>query len=308
MSPSQNLSPTSINEFLEDHRRSSSRDRRLIENGSSFVPPLPTPRHSHSRAAVAAPGRQYNPAPARNRRTSTVTVGSSSTGMSSVFDAPSWHQSEHNSLYSASNYTDEITLPPMTGPLRPPPNGAYMLPCEFIKYESCDLYFHPEDIDQWMDHIIVDHLDSRLPNKSACWYCDDYDFDALRDGVDKLTHFRNRLDHIHGHIRDDAYGVNQIRPDFAFIAHIESLGLIAQPMFEEVQSYREGPDSGVTGIYAHDWVPPERQQQQYGQSQAVVINEKPRGRKSNKHSDDHKRKHREHGTKHHKDGASQRKP
>lgn len=171
-----------------------------------------------------------------------------------------------------------------------------MLPCEFVGYSSCDQYFYPEAADQWVEHIIVDHLSNRLPSKSACWFCDDHDFDASRDG-DRMTHFRNRLNHIRIHIRDDGFGLENIRPDYAFIAHLEKIGLITRPVLETAQSWQEGPVSGVTGIYAHDWEPPERQQQ-YGQSQAVVINEKPRGRKSNKHSDGQKRRHREHGSKH----------
>ncbi|KAF2995771.1 hypothetical protein E8E14_000554 [Neopestalotiopsis sp. 37M] len=299
MSNPHHLSPNSINEFLEDHHRSSSRDRRLFENGASFDQALPTPRHSHTRAAaIVVPGRPYNPAPARNRRTSTATVASSSTGMSSMSDASSWPDSYYNSSYSASVYT-ELTIPSTTGTVQPPRRGAYRLPCEFVGYASCDQYFYPEEADQWIEHIIVDHLRNHLPSKSACWYCDDHDFDASRDG-DRMTHFRNRLDHIRTHIRDEGLGVDDIRPDYAFIAHIEKLGLIAQPVFQEAQSWQEGPVSGVTGIYAHDWEPPERQQQ-YGQSQAVVINEKSRGRKSNKHSDGHRRKDRTHG-------ASQWKP
>lgn len=148
--------------------------------------------------------------------------------------------------------------------------GAYILPCEFVSYGSCNENFYPTEFDRWILHIVVDHLRNRLPNKCCCWFCDTYDFDARRDHLDKESNFRNRLDHIRCHIRDDGLGIDQIRPDYDFIAHIWKCGLISRAVYETAQRWREGVSSSVEGIVPHDYIP-EEQIQRHERSQMIIV-------------------------------------
>lgn len=159
-------------------------------------------------------------------------------------------------------------------------NGAHILPCEFVSYGSCDEQFHLTDFDQWMKHIVFDHLGNSLPNKCCCWYCDNCDFDARRDHLDKESNFRNRLDHIRCHIRDDGFGIDEIRPDYDFIAHLWKLGLISRGTYEATQRWREGVSSSVEGIVPHDYIP-EEQIQRHERSQMIIVTD-PR-QKSRRH-------------------------
>ncbi|KAF7536998.1 hypothetical protein G7054_g4130 [Neopestalotiopsis clavispora] len=80
------------------------------------------------------------------------------------------------------------------------------LQCEFGGYQSYDYTYHPEDTEQWVDHIIFDHLRYQLPNKCSCWCCVDCVFDDQRNILDAMTSFRNRHDHICSQIGSDGVG------------------------------------------------------------------------------------------------------
>lgn len=163
-----------------------------------------------------------------------------------------------------------------------PGDGGYILPCEFVGYGACNEQFDPLDTEQWIEHIIVDHLQNQLPNKSNCWFCDNYDFDARRDRIDKMTSFRNRLEHVRSHILDEGCGADGIRPDFDLVAHLWKLRLISQRVYDAAQRYREGPRSRVTGIYRYDFIP-EEQIQREEQNQRVVVSEPKHRERSHKH-------------------------
>lgn len=271
----QLLSPDSaldgINEFLEDHHhRASSRERRPLVMGSSFNPPPQPSRQSRSRAPVVF-ARHQNPVSKPHRRASTVTATSSSTDQSSGFDSSRYTESD----YSASTA-------PSLGP-DPQGEGSGFLPCEFVGFAVCNFQYNLADTEQWINHIIDDHLGYRLPQKCACWYCDDYVFDINENGLDEITNFRQRLYHIREHITYNGYGISNIRPDYNFVAHLWSLGMINQSTYDAALSHREGPRSNVTGIYRYDFVPPERQYQQDRNASVVVSQntreEKKKGRR-----------------------------
>ncbi|KAI0178421.1 hypothetical protein BJ166DRAFT_50598 [Pestalotiopsis sp. NC0098] len=220
--------------------------------------------------------------------------------------------------YPSSSYTEYADSMPTSAPsLRStvlPGNSEYVLPCEFIGYDSCDQYFYPVDADQWMNHIIVDHLQEKLPNKSNCWFCDNKDFDARRDRTDKASSFRNRLDHIRIHIQDERLGIRNMRPDYDFVAHLWKRGLIRRRVYEAAQRWREGPVSHVEGIVPHDFIP-EEQIQREEQSQKVVVSdprERGKSHKSHRHRSSredtgHHHKSREDTGHHHKSREHSRK-
>ncbi|ETS77448.1 hypothetical protein PFICI_11322 [Pestalotiopsis fici W106-1] len=273
-SNSATIDDVGINQFLKAHHqhRASSRDRHLVPNGSSFSPPPPT-QHTRSRAPVVTMTGQYKAAQAHPRRASTAT--SSSTGQSSAYDDSSLYSA---SLSPTSDYS--VSTAPSLGP-DPLGEGDNILPCEFIGYDGCDNRYQLDDTDQWINHIMIDHLGYRLPSRCACWYCDDHVFDVVENHLDVTTNFCERLRHIRNHILYDGYGIAQIRPDYAFLAHLKRLGLVNQTVFDEARSWREGPGARVSDIYDHDWMPPGRQQQyeqQYEQRQDVVIASSREGR------------------------------
>ncbi|KAF3014708.1 hypothetical protein E8E14_006776 [Neopestalotiopsis sp. 37M] len=268
--------PNSIpQDFLENHHRPSS-DRQALVDGTSFSHPPPISRHSRHRAPVVMLARQRNPARTSHRRASTTTATSSSTDQSSVF---------------SSQYVDSEFSASTAPSLGSDPNGMgfAFLPCEFVGYTYCDERYDLVDTEKWMNHIINDHLRYQLPTKCACWFCDDWVFDTEVNRLDDLTNFRQRLYHIRDHIAYSGYGIPDIRPDYNFLSHLWSLGMITQKTYDETLRHREGPPPNVTGIYRYDFVPPERQHDPNRDTSLVVSEssreERRRGRRDGRKHD-----------------------
>lgn len=286
--PDPNAAVDEITGFLREYSISSP-SRQVLVFGASYGSSPPATDHSRARVPLLA-----HPPLTPTTRHRTYTATSASTSPSMTFDVGSYPSSS----YTAQSYADSMpTTAPSLGSTVLPGNSEYILPCEFVGYESCDQYFYPIDADQWMNHIIVDHLQERLPNKSNCWFCDNQDFDARRDHTDKASSFRNRLDHIRIHIRDERLGIRNMRPDYDFVAHLWKHGLIRRRVYEAAQRWREGP-SHVEGIVPHDFIP-EEQIQREKLSQRVVVSE-PRERERSHRSHRHHHKSREDTGHHHK--------
>lgn len=185
------------------------------------------------------------------------TSGSRSTDHSSIFDTMPNSGSDRSIVFTAPSTRNRIPqdLADFMARNMSRPN-VDRLPCEFAKYSRCRRTFPLTDLDQWMDHIIVDHLDHKLPNKCVCWFCDDISFDAEAQKTDRLNNFFLRLEHIRDHFRDDHYTVDEIRPDFAFISHLHHHQLISDRMFHRTESWGESPAPTNPDLYSHDFIPP----------------------------------------------------
>jgi hypothetical protein len=198
---------------------------------------------------------------------STTTSTASSTTTDEIFD--------ETSLADCDSTTGVTTAPPrrerlpqftardqMLNP------GMNMLPCEFVGYSNCDRKFHLHDTEQWIDHIMAFHLRYELPNDCFCWYCDDFIFDSVKNNVDRVTNFRNRLDHVREHFVHDVVTIDRIRPDFAFIKHLGDRGMISKDVYDGAQEWNEGPVSKAP-IYKYDYVPEEHRKREERKKQVL---------------------------------------
>ncbi|KAF3018164.1 hypothetical protein E8E14_010497 [Neopestalotiopsis sp. 37M] len=176
--------------------------------------------------------------------------------MSDASDPSDW-ESESNSTPGMSfGSVSTSTSAPSIGP----PEDltlATELPCEFIGYARCDQVFQVDDVNAWAQHVMTDHLREQIPSVCCCWFCDDFIFDSEKSGVGRHTNFLWRMDHIRRHFVDDGVTISQIRPDFHFLDHLKSHGLIRESVFKTACTHREGPISDVDGIYAYNFEPPE---------------------------------------------------
>jgi len=113
------------------------------------------------------------------------------------------------------------------------------MPCEFALYTGCPKVFCPfTRWEQWIHHEIEVHLDYKLPATCLCWFCDDFKFDAaIQTDGDRWLNFGNRMQHIAEHFREGERG--HIRPDFYFIEHLWSNGMITQEVFDREKNIRE---------------------------------------------------------------------
>lgn len=292
--PDPNPSVDDISDFLEGISISAP-NREPLMYGASYGYSPPATDYSSPRFPLGAQPAHPPPTPTPRYRTYTAT--SASTSPSMTFDVGSCSSSN----FSGRSYPDSNpTTAPSIGTVMPG-NGDYILPCEFIGYGSCNEQFYPVEVDRWMDHIMVDHLQNDLPSKSNCWFCDSISFDARRNHTDKATSFRNRLEHICTHIRDDGRGVDDIRADFHLLEHLWKRRLISRNVYEVARGWREGP-SHVEGIVPHDFIPLEQIQREE-LSQRVVVSE-PRERERSHRSHRHHHKSREDTGHHHKSRKS----
>ncbi|KAI3327904.1 hypothetical protein HD806DRAFT_341594 [Xylariaceae sp. AK1471] len=119
--------------------------------------------------------------------------------------------------------------------------AARSLPCEFVGYGFCDRTFHLDDVESWIEHIISEHLDNRLPRKAICWFCDDFDFDSKSVGDDRRANYDNRMWHIRDHFMSETGNVNSIRPDHHFNNHLQESQLITTQAYHSARRYDEVP-------------------------------------------------------------------
>lgn len=197
--------------------------------------------------------RGPSPQPQRQRQRHASSWASSATRRSRVFD-----DSDSPSAYSA------LTVPSRHGPVAPhrqrplvpdaqaawPERAATpwrpaldtaspRLPCEFRVWSSCAARFALDQVEAWIDHAAVQHLDGLYPATSICWFCDEVSFTApSRRRVDRSLAYRERMHHIAGHFRDGMTAAG-MRPDFYFLDHVYDCGLIDEAAFERARQESE---------------------------------------------------------------------
>ncbi|KAI1766566.1 hypothetical protein GGR53DRAFT_201074 [Hypoxylon sp. FL1150] len=159
-----------------------------------------------------------------------------------------------------------------------PPAGIIVLPCEFVGLGSCDETFNYDRTEEWIEHIITQHLREKLPSKAICWYCDDFIFDAKATAQgDRRMNFEYRMRHIRGHIAEGKTA-NDMRPDLHMLDHLYKHHFISQRRYNEVRAWCELPcgSSGTSHIHPPDFIPPERRTQHYHESKIVIKPERRR--------------------------------
>ncbi|KAI1505185.1 hypothetical protein F5X99DRAFT_307101 [Biscogniauxia marginata] len=138
--------------------------------------------------------------------------------------------------------------------IAPPPRATHHLVCEFIGYDSCEKAFELDKKNAWIEHVVT-HLRGHFPKRCVCWFCDDYEFFADSTRLEDLKlNFKNRMHHIAEHFAKGAI-VDEIRPDYFFLDHLDSFGLITKTNYQMVRNWQEGPF--VRGIYPPSYVPPQ---------------------------------------------------
>ncbi|KAI3394292.1 hypothetical protein diail_2939 [Diaporthe ilicicola] len=116
-----------------------------------------------------------------------------------------------------------------------PPNERYQLPCEFRNLTNCTRVFHGDEVNDWIDHHIEDHLRRKLPSRLRCWFCSDYSFDAKeRFHGDARSAFLARMHHIRGHIVDEGYRAEQMHQDGHLVRHLLDRGLIDGSTYDSI--------------------------------------------------------------------------
>ncbi|CAJ2514243.1 Uu.00g023620.m01.CDS01 [Anthostomella pinea] len=170
--------------------------------------------------------------------------------------------SEHDDDQRATNMADHTTpytsKPDIYHPVPVQTEAYHRLPCEFVGLASCDYSFDYDDTAVWIEHTIQVHLSDELPNKVLCWFCDEYSFDASHPDIEgnRRTNFYQRIRHIRDHFLNEGKTVEQIRPDFHMLEHLNRHGLITKAAYTKARRYCEVPR--VSGIYAPGYVPEER--------------------------------------------------
>ncbi|KAH8160320.1 hypothetical protein CIB48_g7928 [Xylaria polymorpha] len=104
--------------------------------------------------------------------------------------------------------------------------AEFNLPCEFVGYSGCDLTFAIDDVDNWIEHTISDHLKENLPKRVVCWFCGDWIFD-YKNTKDRRKNFENRMWHIRDHFLD-GMTAQDMRPDHHLDMHLQDFGLIPE--------------------------------------------------------------------------------
>ncbi|PHH82961.1 hypothetical protein CDD82_4179 [Ophiocordyceps australis] len=199
----------------------------------------PTPAHDSEaqyNAYYAASLMISEPSSQRRFRSEPFEASSDSsdaTPQSSLFDL---NDCETNTTISASTsdppqYVLE-TVPAVPQPLPVADPNPPCLPCDFVALSSCRQRFRLSEVDDWINHI-NGHLESHLPCKAICWFCDDPEFVASSKGPPehRIDVFRSRMQHIAQHFRDGKTAA-QVRPDYHFLDHVRACGLISHEAFE----------------------------------------------------------------------------
>lgn len=114
------------------------------------------------------------------------------------------------------------------------------LPCEFAVYSGCDASFSLGATDAWIEHIVDVHLERQLPLETICWFCDIYFTANTESESDRAIAYRERMQHIAGHFANGMTSEDR-RPDFLFINHIHTCGLISHEQFIQAKATSELP-------------------------------------------------------------------
>lgn len=190
------------------------------------------------------------------RRNARQTTRAASCG-SSVFDSTSLPSSVASTAYTAPSLRPPLpTYVTASRVAACSDSKVHTLPCEFVGYHDCGHSFALDETDQWIEHCIV-HLQDHLPMICMCWYCDDILFDARQLRQDKQSNFRDRMEHIRDHIRDEHYTAHDMRPDFYFLEHLRKYGLITEAVHYLAREWNDSPVPFIGGLHNHNFKPPE---------------------------------------------------
>ncbi|KAI1281809.1 hypothetical protein F5Y07DRAFT_270692 [Xylaria sp. FL0933] len=170
----------------------------------------------------------------------------------SVSSADSY-QSYESSIFSYPSTSSTVISRPDERLAQYAPGGGD-LPCEFVGYGHCDLIFSIDEVEEWIEHIIDEHLGGMLPRKAVCWFCDRFTFDPRQT---RQMNFRERMWHIRDHLYDGTKTVNDIRPDHHLNKHLRDCGLIDEHLYNSVRRWSEVPQG--SWILPHDAMPAELQ-------------------------------------------------
>ncbi|KAI2468257.1 hypothetical protein F4781DRAFT_432528 [Annulohypoxylon bovei var. microspora] len=226
------------------------------------------------------------------RHSQSSSTGSSSSGGSGMSSHGGYAHSSSSNYTVATQYTNIVEEDPYNMYQDPPP-GTYELPCEFVAMGSCDVSFHYNDTERWIEHIITQHLREKLPQKADCWFCNTFSFDARDPQVrnDRRQNFENRMAHIREHIAEGKTA-NDMCPDFHMLDHLLKHNLISEGLYNEIRRvYHElpFPRDQMKGIFKPNFVPPERRRQQERENE-VLIDHKKEERQQRKNKKDRKKR------------------
>ncbi|KAH0495483.1 hypothetical protein TgHK011_009032 [Trichoderma gracile] len=237
--------------FLQGHQEKKARSTATGSSEYTHLELLPkAPRH----ALTLSEDSRSHPS-----ETHVSSVASGESRRSSVFDTPG---------YSSS----ASSVPP--GPQR-------WLPCEFFWYGDCEEIFDLHDIDGWIYHVAVHHLNMVLPAKCKCWFCDDWVFLAETDTFQQRELcYIDRMHHIADHYRRGATTID-VRPDFDFLDHLWEHDLISRRDFQYMKDYHEAPQP-KNGINPIPTAPSARSPAEV--AVAVEVRPRPRGRRESRRS------------------------
>lgn len=151
------------------------------------------------------------------------------------------------------------------------------LPCEFVGFHGCDQSFALEDVDGWIEHMILEHLESKLPRKACCWFCDRV-FDYKETGGNRRNNFDQRMCHIRDHLAE-GMSIQHMRVDHYMNDHLWDHKLIAPEPYAYTSRYSEVPQDKT--IIPHDAIPPQMQERQL-RRKAKIIDQQEEDRRSRK--------------------------
>ena len=165
---------------------------------------------------------------------------------SSVFDDDHWTTSSVSTAPSSGSVSDDgaSAIAPSVDEGAEEEDAPDTLPCEFVAYTGCNVRYPIHDVDGWIHHIAVEHMNSILPRDAVCWFCrkggeyhvDDDDMaEMTQEKLEAL--FRGRMQHIAEHFREKPRKVDDIWPDFGFLRHAHDNGFISDEMYEEAKQY-----------------------------------------------------------------------
>ncbi|KAK1841020.1 hypothetical protein CCHR01_16364 [Colletotrichum chrysophilum] len=132
------------------------------------------------------------------------------------------------------------------------------LGCEFKAWTGCQRSFglEEDEIGQWIRHVEDDHLGRNYPSRCICWFCDDVEF-RTELPHDPGMNFEYRMKHIADHVLE-GFHFDIRRPDFHFIDHVYSIGLISPEAFALAKGQSEGP-AAPAGVHPSGFRPAARQ-------------------------------------------------
>ncbi|KAK4146485.1 uncharacterized protein C8A04DRAFT_25709 [Dichotomopilus funicola] len=141
---------------------------------------------------------------------------------------------------------DVVVAPPSVVGLHYQNQGAggslapnQVLWCEHSRLLGCPEVFRLDEEHEWIEHHLQ-HFGGNPPQNVICWFCDTIAF-ASEHPRDASANFRDRMQHIRGHIFDDHYTSESMRVDFRVIKHLYALGVLSPEAYQHAMSWDETP-------------------------------------------------------------------